>query len=49
MDHAIGMINWLEAGNLDLTMKLHLPGKCTVSCVGLMFATTFRGAEENDM
>ena len=24
VDHAVGMINWLEAGNLDLAMKLHL-------------------------
>lgn len=49
MDHAIGMINWLEAGNPGLTVKLHLPGKHAVSCAGLMFATTFQGAEGNDM
>jgi len=39
----------LEAGNPGLTWKLHLPGKRAVSCVGLMFATTFQGAEGNDM
>ena len=49
MDHAIGMINWLEAGHPGLTVKLRLPGKRAVSCVGLMFATTFQGAEGNDM